>query len=114
MGYTSWQAGKKVSVMVSASLPLQKLSFSSAFTYVPFKCFISHTVINYLHCATVASYSSCVLSSLIIVTLKMEAICSSEKSVLTRAAWCHIPEDKILHSHRRQNLRTYLQSMFLP
>jgi hypothetical protein len=37
-----------------------------------------------------------VLSSLMLVSLMMEAICSSETSVLTRTAWRHIPEDGIL------------------
>jgi hypothetical protein len=35
-------------------------------------------------------------SSLILVTLMMEAIHSSETSVLTRATWCHISEDGFL------------------
>jgi hypothetical protein len=40
-------------------------------------------------------------------TLKMEAISSSETSVHTRSTRRHIPEDGILHSHRRENLKSY-------
>jgi hypothetical protein len=43
----------------------------------------------------------------ILVTLKMEAIRASETSVLIRAKRCTIPEDGILHSHRRENLKSY-------
>jgi hypothetical protein len=46
-------------------------------------------------------------SSLILVTLTMEALISSETSLLTRATQRNIPENGILHSHRRENLKSY-------
>jgi hypothetical protein len=41
-------------------------------------------------------------------TLKMEAIRSSERSVNAKSTQRHIPEDDILHSHRCENLKSYI------
>jgi hypothetical protein len=48
-----------------------------------------------------------VYSSLILFTLIMEAVRSSETSVLTRATRRLIAEDGILHSRRSENLKSY-------
>jgi hypothetical protein len=47
-------------------------------------------------------------SSPIIVTLITKALSSSERSVLTTATLRNFPEDDILHSHRRENLESYI------
>jgi hypothetical protein len=40
--------------------------------------------------------------------MMMEALDSFETSVLTRARRRYVPEDGILHSHRRENLKSYI------
>jgi hypothetical protein len=47
-------------------------------------------------------------SSAILFTLKMDVIRSSETPVLIRATGRHIAEDVIRHSHRRENLKSYI------
>jgi hypothetical protein len=54
-----------------------------------------------------------VTSSPILVTLMIEAIRSAETSVLTRITRRDIPEDDILHSHHRGNIKSYVTYWFL-
>jgi hypothetical protein len=57
--------------------------------------------------ATVAITANVVPSSPILVTLMMKALSSSETSIHTGTTRRKIPEDGILLSHSRENLKSY-------
>jgi hypothetical protein len=52
--------------------------------------------------------ASVVPGSPILVTLMMEALSFSGTSIFTRTTLRNIPEDAIIHSHRRENLKSYI------
>jgi hypothetical protein len=56
--------------------------------------------------------TSVVPSSPILVTLMKQALIFSETSLLTSDTRRNVPEDAILHSHRRENLKSYVTTNY--
>jgi uncharacterized membrane protein len=63
---------------------------------------------NFLHnVLQLVVTANTVPSLLALFTLMMYVIHSSEKSVITRATWCHVTGEGILHSQCCENLKYY-------
>jgi hypothetical protein len=58
--------------------------------------------------SSVAITTNVVHSTLILLTLMIEVIRPSETSTLARTTRCYSPEDGILHSHRREYIKSYV------
>jgi hypothetical protein len=80
--------------------PISPVSYLNAF-FVTYLAFV-RSMLQFLVTANV------VPSSLILSTLMMEALHSSEMSFLRSSTRRHIPEDRILHSHCSENLKSYI------
>jgi hypothetical protein len=67
-----------------------------------------------LHCVVwqkLTDISEVLTASIIITALMMEAVSTSEMSVIFyQTTWHSIPEDSHLHTHRSKNLKSHLKS----
>jgi hypothetical protein len=64
-----------------------------------YSAYIIHTIVFLRSMLRLLVTANVVPSSSILVTLMIEALHSSEMSIITRATWRNIPANFILHSH---------------
>jgi hypothetical protein len=66
---------------------------------------------NYKHRILGSIASTGMLRCVALVTLLKEALSSCETLIFTRATRRNMPEEAILHSHRRENHKSYTQNI---
>jgi hypothetical protein len=105
-GYVKWVGGNHIK---SSSL---NVVYGLCITLIKHKARCKELYIAFLPSVLQLLVAANVPGSPILATLMMEAIRPSETWVLTRAIRCDIPEDVILHSHRYENLKSYMGKIF--